>query len=333
MMAAQHTAKLGSGRPVTDFQLAFTDGHLFEREGCHYGMQVVPLARLSLPTGEIVAGDPSQLDTRVTRPFHQRVAPGKYPVDLAVLRKDGYAISTASMRVRFRDAPVVDWLMATTGNERLDDLTGFGLYGYGVESGLGSLADLSGIREVMRQYAKRDFDDFYDEQVSPAFDPEIEIEASHNANIELDPASGANLVVCRSGEGDGFYASYWGMGRDGEPVCLVTDFGVLIHHVEEFEELGTVGALQDARRSLDLPGGDVRLLLKAPNPRTLLMEVRGGGAGTVELHLEHACVPLSPTTTSIKTRDKGFDVEMKFEQPVPAAAELIMVYLARLEPL
>lgn len=46
------------------------------------------------------------------------------------------------------------------------------------------------------------------------------------AAIVLDSRTGANLVACTSGYGDGAYTSYWGTEAHGAVTCLVTDFGV-----------------------------------------------------------------------------------------------------------
>jgi hypothetical protein len=47
----------------------------------------------------------------------------------------------------------------------------------------------------------------------------------------LDPATHANIVCFKSGEGDGSYASYFGLAADGTPAWLVTDFGLLVRSV------------------------------------------------------------------------------------------------------
>ena len=52
------------------------------------------------------------------------------------------------------------------------------------------------------------------------------------ADFLLDDKTGLNVVFCSSGWGDGSYASYWGFDRDGEVVCLVTDFQVLPRTVD-----------------------------------------------------------------------------------------------------
>jgi hypothetical protein len=53
----------------------------------------------------------------------------------------------------------------------------------------------------------------------------------------LDSETQANIVCFTSGEGDGCYASYFGLGADGTPACLVTDFGLLVRSVTDTLEV------------------------------------------------------------------------------------------------
>jgi hypothetical protein len=41
------------------------------------------------------------------------------------------------------------------------------------------------------------------------------------------PETDLDVVMCLAGEGDGSYASYWGLDKDGAVVCLATDFALL----------------------------------------------------------------------------------------------------------
>lgn len=47
------------------------------------------------------------------------------------------------------------------------------------------------------------------------------------ANVPLDQASGANIVVCGSGWGDGGFQVLATYDRDGRPVAVHVDFGVI----------------------------------------------------------------------------------------------------------
>jgi hypothetical protein len=45
--------------------------------------------------------------------------------------------------------------------------------------------------------------------------------------FQPEPARNPNIVAFSSGYGDGIYASYVGWDAAGDPVCVVTDFGVI----------------------------------------------------------------------------------------------------------
>jgi hypothetical protein len=41
------------------------------------------------------------------------------------------------------------------------------------------------------------------------------------------PGSGLQVAIFTTGLGDGWYASWWGLDRDGEVTSLVTDFSLI----------------------------------------------------------------------------------------------------------
>jgi hypothetical protein len=332
---AEHTRS--SKRPATDFHLAFTSGHRFQRDEWQYEMEVAQIGELSLPTGKIVAADPGDLDQRVEEYFQREVAPGRYPVDLAIrhtgsIGKPSEFADTACMRVRFRDDPIAEWVIATTRGQNSDDLPPFQIYGYGVDVGMGSFADSAGLVAVLQQYEEQEktlFDEFYFEQVLPAY----EATEGRNADILLDAATGANLIVCSSGQGDGFYASYWGLSAEGEPVCLVTDFGLLSHHINATRELGALAELLERQQRLELPGGEVQFLVRMPGNCTLVVEISGEGACTAEFELRQGGERVRQTGGTVSYGEGRRTVETRFEGAVSDQAVLVVSYLDRIEPL
>jgi hypothetical protein len=324
-------------RPAADFRLAFTPGHRFQRGEWQYRMEVAPIAALCLPTGKIVAADPGNLDQRVETYFSQLVPPGTYPVDLAIRHtgKIGERMKladTACMRVSFRVTPVADWVIATTTGQNLDDLEPFEIYGYGVDVGMGSFADSSGLVAVSQKAkaeGKKLYDEFYFEKVLPAY----QATNGRYADILLDPSAGSNLVVCSSGHGDGFYASYWGLDGKGKPVCLVTDFGLLTHHVHETRQLGGLEDLLGRERRLKLPGGSLRLRIERPNARKLTIQMSGGAAGTCEVEFHRNGEKVHEKSATHSYGERGRSNELRFEKSIPKDVLVVVSYLDRIEPL
>lgn len=323
--------------PTADFISAFKTGHRFRRDEWQYEMEVAHIAELCLPTGKIVAADPGNLDHQVESHFQREVLPGRYPVDIAIRHtgRVGEAskfANTACMRIRFHDAPVTQWIMALTGDQNIEELAPFQIYGYGVDVGMGSFADSQGLATVLQQYKKQGknlYDEFYFERVLPAY----EASDGGSADIMLDPTTGANLVVCSSGQGDGCYASYWGLADDGREVCLVTDFGLLTHRAHATREIGPLAELLGQERLLDLPSGEVTLRVSMPDSRTLTVETSGNGASTAEFELRLGGELIDDEGGSASYGHGTQIRETRFKNPIADHAVLVVTYLDHIEPL
>ena len=179
-------------------------------------IDVVPAGELVLPTGYLAVHDPGWLEfTDDLLPFTAAVAPGRYPVHLAVLRwpgRDGMG-RTVGARVLIRDGPVVSWEPALCGEQdpvllRADELVGFG-----VDAGMGCFFDFS-----LRETFARVVQDQYDTLAATPMDA---------AHLVTDPESGGTLIAFTSGYGDGCYPTWLGRTHTGEVGCFVADMLVL----------------------------------------------------------------------------------------------------------
>ena len=96
------------------------------------------------------------------------------------------------------------------------------VFGYGVDAGTGCFVDAPAAESLE------------DSEIHDRLTADIERTYRHTwswANVRvLD--DGANVVAFSSGGGDGFYTSWWGLDATGEPLCLVTDFGLLCEPAE-----------------------------------------------------------------------------------------------------
>jgi hypothetical protein len=190
--------------------------------------EVAYLADLVMPTGELVACDAIVSHSRY--PFLRRVPPGRYPVSvtLANITRGYFAGSTmvAFARVRFSDRPIVRWEDALRVGDDPgictveDDFVG----GYPVDSGNGGFMDRSALL----------YQDSLPFEESQAITWQLvgEIQATdgpiaEGVSMVIDPSTGANVVAFMSGQGDGWYPSYWGLDEQDEPVCIVTCFGLV----------------------------------------------------------------------------------------------------------
>jgi len=186
------------------------------------------IGRLNLPSGRIVACD-ALIDPQPT-PFGLEIAPGYYPVRIAIGRFANGDERIAAAMLQVVDEEPADWGAALLVGQHPESVDEEDLPGYGVDSGSGSFLSL----EAAEFLASR-----LDEAVAAHIAGRMEENYRHTrawADILLDPARALNAIIFSSGLGDGAYPSFWGISADGRPLCLITEFGV----AQPPEEGGTV---------------------------------------------------------------------------------------------
>jgi hypothetical protein len=185
-------------------------------------ISLVDMGLLDVPTGEIVAADP--LVTPDRPPFARKVAPGRYPVVL--YRAQG---RTALAMLRFASGAPVRWELATVAGQDVATLKDDEIFGYPVDAGTGCFMDKAAY-PLMLEREKREIAtgaanfNYYDDVLAKDYPGERDGEFVLHVPL---PESPLNVAVFSSGWGDGFYASFWGLDASGEPLVLMTDFGVL----------------------------------------------------------------------------------------------------------
>jgi hypothetical protein len=205
-----------------DLTAMLTVGARFESDDIEYVIERVPVGTVTVPTGEITACDPLTYSDGA-EPFTVTIAPGKYPLIawVALISQDGGTPQqrTAALQLIVDDRPVVRWEMALNPGQDfgvLDADTGY--YGYPVDAGVGTIADVTAINAV----AAWDYDDlesaFIPAKIPPGPAP---IEAI------TDDATGANVIIVSSGWGDGVYPTFVGYAADGTVCGFVTDFLII----------------------------------------------------------------------------------------------------------
>lgn len=221
-----------------DFNRVFRDGETFKinvyppREKT-LQIELVNLGELSLPTGKIVAFDPSYSEYTA---FDRSVPSGNYPVWLAIAQFDDEFNNRgiAGAIIKFDEKDAIDWQIALIPLDT-DVYSGQtdNFYCYGVDAGLGCFADEMAASALVTKLNKLNdrssYIAFIDSLNEQSIVPRLQC-----VNMIVDPASRLNICVFNSGYGDGCYASYWGIGADGSIVSLATDF--MLGHVDDENE-------------------------------------------------------------------------------------------------
>lgn len=256
-----------------DFLRAFTNGYVFKDGDKRIPVKQEHICDLVLTSGKIVATDPLFIFDDCEA-LERPVPPGTYPVFLSVATRYGYP-SVACALIRFKQGTPAKWLMATTATQKLSDLRFGEMFGMGVDSGTAGFFDHQFSKVVAKEETS-------ERALKILNKPK---ERRYWASVPLDTRTGANLVCCETGDGDGFYASYWGLDRDGEPLCLVSDFGILTRGLDgqiEFDDLvNKLGSVLDHPdlRAVELT---VKLMRVREGADLIELQVSGPVDGSVE---------------------------------------------------
>lgn len=215
-----------------DFEQLFVPG---TRHDLSFGMVATVRLRqdawLWLPTGRIVAGEPTMLGLGETfePAFVQQVEPGRYPLVLVIaaydMPEDRPALAeVAAAKLVIRDEPVVSWEMAVNDGQDLAELDEDEFFGYAVDSATGGFIDV-GNAGLLRD------DDFIHRMFA-----EIAGADKTTPTILTDDEDRPCVVAFSSGGADGHYPTWVGRTADGEVACFLTDFFILTDDEEEDED-------------------------------------------------------------------------------------------------
>lgn len=185
--------------------------------------RTLELGKLKIVSGRIAACDPFvSIDTYP--PFTEQVPNGAFPVRLAIAQGGINDGRIAFARVDFSAEPAVKWKLALTDGQDLATLKNGEIFGYPVDAGTGAFYDPKAA-EVVIEELKSNPDVWEDWQTEGEANGKA---AGSKPNFFLMlPAGETNVAMFASGWGDGFYASYFGFGKDGRIVALVTDFAII----------------------------------------------------------------------------------------------------------
>lgn len=267
------------------FHAAFTSGTRFaEDRGGTIEISTRVIGELKVPSGRINVGDP------LTTPFDDpgaslaRKAPtGVFPVEVAIARFENGDLRVACSRVRFEpSSPATRWEVALFEGQELPGHDK--IPGYGVDAGMGCFFDAEARAEV-------------DEATSEAWLQALETNSVDTWTWLVAEVGKANVVMCSSGWGDGFYASWWGFDADGRVVELVTDFEVLIGPVSETFELPLPLSSGRVRHPL-LEAHDVTMKVPLLSRTTAVL----GGKGSARVELSDG----SPVQMTAKGNERHY---------------------------
>lgn len=193
---------------------------------------------VDLPTGRIVIGDPlAYLYTENKKNSPQlkySVAPGSYPVLVALCRSRYTGIRMCTLKVKLKDTEVTKYEVAYPTEETAFFKAVDGIVsGFPVDAGMVAICDAAvadEYREFIGEWHKNNpnknhYDDYFEEifKESAKKLPQFQREDGDFTEWKL-PESGRRMVMVLSGFGDGFYQVFWGKDKSEEICELIIPF-------------------------------------------------------------------------------------------------------------
>ncbi|GAA1644059.1 DUF4241 domain-containing protein [Saccharothrix algeriensis] len=188
--------------PPGDPAALFVSGTEYLAAGHGLRIEVHEAGCLRLPSGRVVAADPSSLDIDA-KPYTVTVPPGVYPVTVSLARfvADPQHTRVAAVRLAVAERPATTWELGLRDGQDPLDLGYREYFGFGVDAGMACFIDAESCarsEDVWRGLGGL---------VTPRF-----------TGVEDE-----TMVAWSSGWGHGAYPVWIGRDDDGGVVCFVAD--------------------------------------------------------------------------------------------------------------
>ena len=201
----------GTAYPLI-FEAAYFPGTTVDQGDMHYHFEVADLGKIKIEGGKIIACDPIVMQDGVA--FAQAFPNGQFDVQLAVAKSDS-SEGTAFSRILFSNEAVVQWEFALQPGQKQIDLHDTTFYCYGVDGGTGLFID----RKANKIFSRKPISDWEDVFITKA--------EENNYTGYIYEFDGHNLATFSTGYGDGCYATYIGLDKNGNVCRLLTDFEIV----------------------------------------------------------------------------------------------------------
>ena len=167
------------------------EAHFTEKVIGNMAVDVLDIGTVHFPTGQIFACDPL-VELEDTLPFLQTIPAGTYPVKICVVPSEQYGDRYACVKVEVNQEKPVRYELGMVGNEDLDEELGEDEYfGFGVDAGMGCVADIQTQAAFKAYWAKRLEEDPDIDPYNNLFCDLLEENAKAHPKYQGDAATGS----------------------------------------------------------------------------------------------------------------------------------------------
>ena len=186
------------------------DAHFTEKVIGNMGVDVLDIGAVHFPTGTIFACDPL-VELEDTPPFIQTIPAGTYPVKICVVPSEKYGDRYACVKVEISGEKPVRYELGMTGKENLDEeLSEDDYFGFGVDAGMGCVADIQTQAAFKTYWVKRLEEDPDIDPYNDLFCALLEENAKAHPKYQGDYGDWLNWTVPDTDCNLPIFASGWG---------------------------------------------------------------------------------------------------------------------------
>ena len=199
------------------------DAYFSEKQIGKMKVDTLEIGTVRFPTGTVFACDPL-VELEDSIPYIQKIPVGTYPVKICVVPSEKYGDRYACVKVVINDRKPVRYELGMTGEENLDEEIEAGeFFGFGVDAGMGCIADIQAQEEYKRYWKKRCEEDEDIDSYNDLFCDILEESYKENSKYQREggdwanwtvPGTDCNIPIFASGWGDGVYPCYFGYDED-----------------------------------------------------------------------------------------------------------------------
>ncbi|HLP35989.1 DUF4241 domain-containing protein [Lacibacter sp.] len=194
------------------FEAAFSNETKVQEGDIKYSFYMLDIGKIKIKSGKLIACDPIVMQDIM--PFVQNFPKGEFPVHLAMantINDERVAFS----RIVFSDKSIAKWEFALQKGQKPIPLNDTSFYCYGVDAGTGIFIDSI----ANNIFSKKDHSEWENIFIAKA--------EKNGYKGFIHDFDGHNLATFSTGYGDGCYATYIGLDRQGNVVQILTDFGLV----------------------------------------------------------------------------------------------------------
>ncbi|MDO5559860.1 MAG: DUF2185 domain-containing protein [Oscillospiraceae bacterium] len=193
----------------------------------------VTIGKVDLPSGRIRIGDPFvyMCEGKLSPELDRTVAPGTYPVEIAVSKTPVAGMRICCARIRFSSNSAASYTLAEPTHETAVSICKDGdMTGFPVDAGMLAFMDTNVLPQYISYFEKcrtdntefNIYDDYFAQKFEESYKKMPEYQRAGGDFLEWAiPETNHRAVMLSTGFGDGFYQCYWGLDMNGE-ICELT---------------------------------------------------------------------------------------------------------------